>query len=123
VRVQLPEDLERILLAQRRMGENGQLVPVTHEIESLDVHIGNADYRLGASPEILANLNATAGQRLMLLVSVDGTVKYGGKPDADVKAFHENFILVPNWETLVQQRPNKNSRKYLVISQNFRRRG
>lgn len=123
-RVPFPEDLARMLWQQRQMGGN-TAVPVVYEVESLDVHIVNPDFREGAPLEVLGNPDRSAGQRLMLSVHVDGVVKFGGtRAFAETKTFHEDFLLVPNWHVIGAPRGGgKRTPRYLVISQNFRRRG
>lgn len=113
-----------MLAAQRRLVGSARPARVVHEVESLDVHVANPDYRVAAPAELLVAGRMPPHQRLQLLVSVDGVVRFGDGPQAVVKTFHENFILVPNWDVLAQTRSGgRPTTRYLISSQNFRRAG
>jgi hypothetical protein len=128
-RVATPAELEAKLVAQRKVIETFAPLRfkdevVRHKVESLDVHVINYDYRVGASEAALRKKDRDRDlARLMISVSVGGTVKFGPSTTAHISSFDEMFVLVPNWEVYAQQRAAKNARRFLILAQKFKRRG
>ncbi|KAI9149523.1 nuclear transport factor [Paramyrothecium foliicola] len=110
--VDTPENYLRLLESQGN--------DVRYEIESLDAHVMNPSFQLGA-PE---NLNDNAkvernGGRMSIVVVAMGKVQFGKGRDAPQKMFNETFVLVPNWDALARN-PPRGLKRYLIMSQNFR---
>jgi NTF2-related export protein 1/2 len=97
---------------------------VRYEVEGYSVHVINADYQFGAPQKMVDLHSPTDGVRMMMTLSVSGTVYFGtGRNKGDdyweKQHFYDRFILVPNWDVL--ERPGtRHGRKYLVISHNYR---
>ncbi|KAI1084110.1 hypothetical protein F5B20DRAFT_523714 [Whalleya microplaca] len=104
-----PADYEALL--------NKQGNPVYYDVRSFDAQPVNANYAAGA-PE-RTGADAKKGDRLSIAVQVSGSVRYGKGEDAETKAFHEAFLLVPHWEAWGRNAP-RGLRRWVVVSQNFR---
>ncbi|KAK3327628.1 hypothetical protein B0T19DRAFT_484703 [Cercophora scortea] len=137
-----PEEWDAKLLSQRSPQTPSQpstdptttnlmISPKVHfEIDSYDVHVINADYRAGATPAQLEKFGTKPGVRMMLMLSVSGSVAFGtttgGSGDFDRAAatttkqhLNDTFILVPNWDAL-SRAGSRNTRRYLVFSHTYR---
>ena len=113
-----PEDYERILANQRRLPFGFE--KIRYVADNWDYHILNAEFNMGAPPDVLGAGNPKRSDRLMLTVMVSGTVFFGSDKDGFKKTFHETFVLVPNWELFAKKTTPKNAVRYLILSQNYR---
>ncbi|KAK3904305.1 hypothetical protein C8A05DRAFT_31933 [Staphylotrichum tortipilum] len=140
--VATPQEWEKLLEQQRQAPKqpDPNKRRVRYEVETLDAHVLNADYRF-AAPQKMIDLHApTDGVRMMLHVTTTGTVYFGtgrsaittsstssgaggsGSQGADYwekQEFRDTFILVPNWDML-EKVGTRHGRKYLAISHNYR---
>ncbi|KAL2132323.1 hypothetical protein VTI74DRAFT_3959 [Chaetomium olivicolor] len=124
--VPTPQEWEKLLEQQRQAPKqtdpNRKLV--RYDVRGYDVHVINADYRFGAPQKMLDIHSPTDGVRMMMMLTVSGTVYFGtGRNKGDEyftkQKFQDVFILVPNWDVL--ERPGaKVGRKYLVVSHIYR---
>ena len=124
--VATPQEWEKLLEQQRQAPKqpDPNKRRVRYDVDTLNVHVINADYRFGAPQKMLDLHSPTDGVRMMMLVRASGTVYFGtGRNKGDdyweKQDFHDTFILVPNWEVL-EKPGNKYGRKYLAISHNYR---
>lgn len=94
-------------------------MPESHyEVQSYDCHVLNANY----VPQGAKGANAETGKNMVILLSVNGSVRYG-----DVKStlnpvrkgFSESIVLVPN-PAAVDSKRGKPVKDWLIQSQNFR---
>ncbi len=113
-----------------------------YEVETVDAHVLNADYRFGAPPKMVDLHAPTDGVRMMVHVTTTGTVYFGTGRTAvaststgssssstggasqstdywEKQQFRDTFILVPNWD-LLEKVGTRHGRKFLAISQNYR---
>ncbi|KAK4127784.1 hypothetical protein N657DRAFT_565700 [Parathielavia appendiculata] len=124
--VATPEEFDKLLEKQRQAPKqpDPNKKRVRYEVEAYDVHVINADYRFGAPQKMLDLHSPTDGMRMMMALSVMGTVYFGTGRNKDddyweKQSFHDRFILVPNWDSL--ERPAaRGGRRYLVVSHNYR---
>ncbi|KAK0752422.1 hypothetical protein B0T18DRAFT_436469 [Schizothecium vesticola] len=99
--------------------------PVRHDVAAFDAHVLNPDYRFAAPPELLAPSSGSGGKsaqgvRVMVLVSVSGTLVLGADPrHQEKRRFTENFILVPNWDAIARH-GSKATRRFLIASDQYR---
>lgn len=124
-----PAEYEKLLEGQRS-SPSGALIPaskVHYDVEGWDAQVLNPHFGLACPAEMRDDVNpaalltgaSPAAGRESLLLQVTGQISYGGDKDAPKKAFHETFVLVPNWDALSKGAP-RNMRKRLILSQNFR---
>jgi NTF2-related export protein 1/2 len=124
--VATPQEWEKLLEQQRQAPKqpDPNKKRVRYEVEGYSVHVINADYQFGAPQKMVDLHSPTDGVRMMMTLSVSGTVYFGtGRNKGDdyweKQHFYDRFILVPNWDVL--ERPGtRHGRKYLVISHNYR---
>ncbi|AEO62680.1 uncharacterized protein THITE_108034 [Thermothielavioides terrestris NRRL 8126] len=124
--VATPQEWEKLLEQQRQCPKqtdpNQKLV--RYDVEVFNCHVINPDYRF-AAPQKMLDLHApTDGVRMMMMLTVGGTVYFGtGRNKGDgyfaKERFQDVFILVPNWDVLGKPGA-KVGRKYLVASQIYR---
>lgn len=124
--VATPQEWEKLLEQQRQAPRqpDPNKRRVRYEVEGYDVHVVNADYRFGAPQKMLDLHSPTDGVRIMMSVSVFGTVYFGtGRNKGDdyweKRDFYDKFILVPNWD-VIEKPGARHGRKYLIISHNYR---
>ncbi|KAK3684973.1 hypothetical protein B0T22DRAFT_204902 [Podospora appendiculata] len=121
-----PEEWDAKLAAQRTppaaaastAGDPSLAPKVHYEVDCYDVHVINADYRAGATSTQLEKLGKP-GVRMMLMLSVSGTVTFGSGDGATKQHLNDTFILVPNWDAL-SRAGSRNTRRYLVFSHTYR---
>jgi NTF2-related export protein 1/2 len=93
-----------------------------YDPSSWDCHVINKNYNVGAAESALAP--EKDGTKMSFMVMVTGSVKFWmdghEKLDEEPNGFAESFILVPNREAYSPKAP-KNTKKWLIQSQNFRR--
>jgi NTF2-related export protein 1/2 len=125
--VATPQEFDKLLEQQRQAPKqpDPNKKRVRYEVESFDVHVINADYRFGAPPKMLDLHSPTDGVRMMMALTVMGTVYFGtGRNKGDdyweKQSFHDRFILVPNWDALERPVARGGGRRFLVISHNYR---
>ncbi|KAF4453025.1 hypothetical protein F53441_4256 [Fusarium austroafricanum] len=107
-----PADYSKLLEAQ---GQEAH-----YDVESFDAHVLNPLFTMGAPETIFENdKKEKKGEKMSILVTVMGRVKYGKDREALQKMFNETFVLVPNWESMVKN-PPRGVKKWLIMSQNFR---
>ncbi|KAK4137468.1 hypothetical protein BT67DRAFT_438734 [Trichocladium antarcticum] len=115
------------LLEQQRVVPSGASLDrkaVRYEVQCYDVHVINSDYRFAAPPKLVDIHAPTDGVRMMLMLSVSGSVYFGASSKSNddyalKQHFNDVFILVPNWDVL--EKPGaKFGRKYLVASHTYR---
>ncbi|KAH6626224.1 hypothetical protein B0J18DRAFT_489129 [Chaetomium sp. MPI-SDFR-AT-0129] len=124
--VATPQEWDKLLDQQREAPKqpDPNKRRVRYDVESFDVHVINADYRFGASAKMLEQNAPTDGVRMMMVLTVAGSVLFGtGRSKAEdyweKQSFHDRFILVPNWDVL--EKPGaRYGRKYLISSHNYR---
>ncbi|KAI0593075.1 hypothetical protein F4775DRAFT_579560 [Biscogniauxia sp. FL1348] len=87
---------------------------VQYEVGSWDAQPVNPDYRLGCPADLLAQPD-----RVSFAVQVSGTLRCGGAASGQETAFSEAWLLVPHWEAWGRNAP-RGSRRWVVVSQNFR---
>lgn len=110
--VATPEEYSKLLDAQ------GQ--DVVYEIESLDAHVMNPSFQLGAPETVHENAKVERnGGRMSIAVTTMGKVRFGKGRDAPEKMFNETFVLVPNWDAMARN-PARGLKRWLIMSQNFR---
>jgi NTF2-related export protein 1/2 len=125
--VATPQEWEQILEQQRQAPKqpDPNRRRVRYDVETLLVHVINADYRFACPQKLLDTYAATAGVRMMLSVLVTGSVYFGtGREKGDEywekQTFSDSFVLVPNWDLLERPPTKQHGRKYLIISHNYR---
>ncbi|KAL2023873.1 hypothetical protein VTK56DRAFT_650 [Thermocarpiscus australiensis] len=127
--VATPEEWESLLEKQRQAPSTtpAHLRAVRYEVQSYDVHVINNDYRFGAPQKLLDAHGPHDGVRMMMLLTVSGTVYFGvDKSDRHVdnyaykQHFNDVFILVPDWDLLARPGPKHERRKYLIASHTYR---
>lgn len=94
-------------------------VLVQYTVETYDAHIINADYTFACPPDLIKKYSKNAGVRMMLLVTVSGTVAFGPDKESPKQTFHDSFVLVPNWDVIARA-GSKATRRYIVASQTYR---
>lgn len=141
-----PQEWDKLLEQQRQAPKqpDPNKRRVRYDAETLDAHVLNADYRFAAPPQLLDLHAPTDGVRMMLHVTVTGTVYFGtgrapvssstssassssgggssstqGADYWEKQQFRDTFILVPNWDAL-EKVGTRLGRKFLVISHNYR---
>ncbi|KAK0719708.1 hypothetical protein B0H67DRAFT_643030 [Lasiosphaeris hirsuta] len=138
--VATPEEWDQMLAQQRFIPANaaasaattsttiGRSPPsaVNYDVECYDAHVINPDFRFAAPPALLTDGKAHgsgesngAGVRMMVMVSVSGTVTFGLEKDAPKQHFSDVFILVPNWDVIAKH-GSRGTRRYIVASQTYR---
>ena len=91
--------------------------PARYEVQSYDCQVLNPDSVVADTTD---NHKAGAsGKNMTLLLVVSGYVKFGEPREADMRAFSETFVLVPN-PAARSGAYGKNFREWLIQSQNFR---
>ena len=85
-----------------------------YEVQSYDCQVINPNY----NPEGTQNVSTKRIDNMSILVTVSGFVKYGQARTEDARGFSENFVLVPNQAP--EGRGERNFKKWLIQSQNFR---
>ncbi len=102
--------------------------PVHYEVDCFDVHVINADYRFAAPASLLPGTASSTskgssstgpGVRLMMMLTVSGTVSFGADREALKQHFHDVFILVPNWDAIARHGLRANKRS-LIASHTYR---
>lgn len=98
--------------------------PVRHDVAAFDAHVLNPDYRFAAPAELLTPTGSSGKSaqavRVMVLVSVSGTLVLGADPrHQEKRRFTENFILVPNWDAIARH-GSKATRRFLIASDQYR---
>lgn len=107
-----PADYSKLLEVQGK--------DVKYDIESFDAHVLNPTFTMGAPENIYDNAKRERnGEKMSILVTVMGRVKFGKGEEAPQKMFNETFVLVPNWEAMTKL-PPRGIKKWLIMSQNFR---
>ncbi|KAF5018134.1 hypothetical protein F66182_9897 [Fusarium sp. NRRL 66182] len=96
--VPTPADYSKLLEAQGK--------DVHYETESLDAHVMNPSFSMGAPENVYDNARKEKnGERMSIIVTVMGRVQYGKGRDAPQKMFNETFVLVPNWAVMTKNPP------------------
>lgn len=119
-----PEDWEKILAQQREAPKaTNDKKHVSYVVDTFDAHVINADYRFGATQNLIDIHGPNDGVRMMIMVNVSGTVYFGvskrSNEEYSVKQhFNDVFILVPNWDSLAKQ--SKYGKRFLIASQTYR---
>ncbi|KAK0739642.1 hypothetical protein B0T21DRAFT_346936 [Apiosordaria backusii] len=119
-----PEDWEKLLAQQRDAPKAAtDKKHVRYLVDTYDTHVINADYRFGATQNLIDLHGVNDGVRMMIMINVSGTVYFGvsmGNYDeyAVKQHFNDVFILVPNWDTL--GKGSKYGKKFLIASQTYR---
>lgn len=119
--VATPEEWDK-LLEQQRFTEStqGKGKPVVrYNVDTYDVHILNSDYQFAAPQDLIKKYGKNAGVRMMLLVTVSGTVVFGTEVNSPKQHFHDVFTLVPNWDVIARA-GSRATRRYIVSSHNYR---
>ncbi|KAK0728141.1 hypothetical protein B0T26DRAFT_672723 [Lasiosphaeria miniovina] len=139
--VATPEEWDALLAQQRRaanptasanpFASTDKVDTVRYEVASYDVHVINSDYRFAAPPEALVDYTITSNGgtrrkaegsvRIVMMLAVSGTVHFtatDGRPLAE-QHFHDVFILVPNWDTILRH-GSRATRRYIAISHTYR---
>lgn len=107
-----PDDYAKLL--------EGQGADVFYEVESLDAHVINPLFQLGAPETVHDNSKVERnGGRMSVAVTIMGRVRFGKGKEAPQKMFNETFVLVPNWDALARN-PPRGLKRWLIMSQNFR---
>ncbi|KAK3360064.1 hypothetical protein B0T25DRAFT_629288 [Lasiosphaeria hispida] len=137
--VATPEEWDKMLAQQRFIPASASTtaaaasassrsppLAVNYDVECYDVHAINPDFRFAAPPALLTDGKAHgsgesngAGVRMMMMVSVSGTVTFGLDKDAPKQHFSDIFILVPNWDVIAKH-GSRSTRRYIVASQTYR---
>ncbi|KAK0635348.1 hypothetical protein B0T17DRAFT_586892 [Bombardia bombarda] len=94
---------------------------VRYEVECYDVHVINRDYQFAAPAALLAGANKddAAGARIMMMLTVSGTVTFGSDRSAVKQHFNDVFILVPNWDAIARH-GSRSTRRYIISSHTYR---
>jgi len=99
-----PEEFEKVLEKSRTWTNCPSDRVVRYVVESFNSQVLNSDYQFAASRELVDIHGKNDGVRMMLTLSVSGTVYYGVEKHAREntnymvkKHFNDVFILVPNW--------------------------
>ncbi|KAK0613383.1 hypothetical protein B0T14DRAFT_526137 [Immersiella caudata] len=122
-----PKQWDDLLETQRKIpsasNTNPRYHPVRYEVESYDMHVINPDYRFAAPPALLvpdtSKPDLGAGIRLMMMLTVSGTVYFTSDRDGLKQHFNDVFILVPNWDVLAKH-GSRAARKLLIASHSYR---
>jgi len=119
--VATPEEWDKLLEQQRFTKVNqGKGKPVVrYNVETYDVHVLNSNYTFAAPEELIKKYNKNSGVRMVMLVTVSGTVQFGADKSSPKQHFHDVFTLVPNWEVIARA-GSKATRRYIICSQNYR---
>ncbi|KAK4162787.1 hypothetical protein QBC43DRAFT_320989, partial [Cladorrhinum sp. PSN259] len=124
-----PEDLEKTIDKSRSWTNCPADKTVRYVVESFDASVVNGDYRFAAPPNLIETHGKNDGVRLMISLTVSGTVFYGvdkhSRDNANYmvkKHFNDVFILVPNWDVIGRNSKNKAiaGRRYIVASHTHR---
>lgn len=86
------------------------------EVQAVDAQCLNLNY----VAEGTIGGNAAPGQNMTILVSVNGSVKFGDLKTASAKGFNDNLVLVPSQDGTGPQTRAKQIRNYVIQSQIFR---
>jgi len=106
--VTTPSEVQEIFVSQ---------IPAAfYEAQDFDVQVINLNYNIGTPESDLGP--DSSGRKMSLLVIVSGYVKYGDQRTAEQRGFTENFVLVPNFTA--DTRRNRDTKRFLIQSQNFR---
>ncbi|KAK5661548.1 hypothetical protein OQA88_11454 [Cercophora sp. LCS_1] len=112
-----PEDVDVV----RRSNPTGRTT--RYKVESIDAHILNPDYRFAAPPSLLApnpsKPDQGASTKIMLMVTVSGTVTITEHVNTNAYKFNDVFRLVPNWDVIAKY-GTKGAKRFLVASQTLR---
>ena len=92
-----------------------QMPQARYDVQNYDCQVLNPNYvaegTQGSSP--------ASGKNMTIMVTVSGTVKFGEPRAANIRAFSENFVLIPNPAAVTNPRA-KHIKGWLIQSQNFR---
>lgn len=87
-----------------------------YEVQAFDVHVVNPNYYADGTSGTMSE----TGKSMVLLINVNGYVKYGTDHSAIPRGFSESFILAPNKEFEKLKNKKANIREWLIMSQTFR---
>ena len=93
-------------------------IPESHyEVQDYDCHVLNPHY----IPENATHVDTETGKNMVILVNVNGQVRYGEDKSAlnPLKGFSETVVLVPNPLAARKER-GRALKEWLIQSQNFR---
>ncbi|KAK3995601.1 hypothetical protein QBC44DRAFT_19880 [Cladorrhinum sp. PSN332] len=124
-----PEELEKTVEKSRTWTGCPADRTVRYVVESFNTSVVNGDYKFAAPQNLVDIHSKNDGVRLMISLSVSGTVYYGVDRHsrdnvnyAVKKHFNDLFLLVPNWEVIGRNSKNKAvvGRRYIVASHTHR---
>ncbi|KAK3378421.1 hypothetical protein B0H63DRAFT_247019 [Podospora didyma] len=129
--VPTPDEWDSMLEKQRYTAITSKNT-VHYIVESYDVHVINPDYRFAAPADLLPPTSGLESQRarenkrlegvrIVMMLTVSGTVHFGtdAKDPVLKQHFNDVFILVPNWDVL-SRAGSRATRRYLISSHTYR---